>query len=62
MILKFKQEEELKGLTLIGEEEDGKKEQSTSEWLLFVEESKDPEVIPEMPDAEYTEDDEDNTE
>ena len=40
MILKFKQEEEMRKLTDMGEEEDGKKEMNPTQWIDFVEEVK----------------------
>lgn len=40
MILKFKQEEEMKGLTLLGEKESTSKSMSPKDWLEFINEVK----------------------
>jgi len=55
MILKFKQEEEMRGLTLMGEDDSTSKSMSPKDWLDFVKEVKnddsigepEPPVIPE---------------
>lgn len=40
MILKFKQEEEMKGLAVISEEESANKSMSPDDWMAFVEKAK----------------------
>lgn len=40
MILKFKQEEEMKGLTLVGEEDSKSKSMSPQDWMAFIKEVK----------------------
>jgi len=67
MILKFKQDEQMNQLTLVGEDDDGKKEMNPRQWMDFVEESKKPddEIKAEnVQDAEIVEssDDSENTE
>lgn len=44
MILKFKQEEEMKALTMVKESDDGSKEMSASDWISFIKEVKNSEV------------------
>ena len=41
MILKFKQEEEMKNLTVLDENEDGSKEMSPDDWISFIKEVRD---------------------
>jgi hypothetical protein len=41
MILKFKQEEELKNLTVLDENDDGSKEMTPGDWMNFVNEVRD---------------------
>lgn len=45
MILKFKQDEEMKGLTLIGEDNSTSKSMSPQDWLAFVKEVKDVDIV-----------------
>jgi len=57
MILRFKQEEDMKNLTLVGETEEGKKEMSPQGWIDFVDEVKDDEEdLDNIQDAEIIED------
>lgn len=51
MILKFKQEEEMKGIALISEEENTSKTMSPQDWIAFVKEVKDDDsVLDQLPD------------
>jgi hypothetical protein len=45
MILKFKQEEEMKGLTIVGENEQTSKPMTPQDWIAYIKEVKDSEEI-----------------
>lgn len=57
MIMKFKQEEEMRQLTVEGDDEDGRKEMSPDQWMDFVDASKDTKQLPDdnVKDAEIIE-------
>lgn len=44
MILKFKQEEEMKALTMVKDNDDGSKEMSATDWISFIKEVKNSEI------------------
>jgi len=41
MLIKFRQEEEMKGLTILGEEENSSKQMTPQDWMAFVNEVRD---------------------
>jgi hypothetical protein len=57
MILKFKQEEEMKGLTLMGDDESTSKTMSPKDWIAFVKEARDDDtILDSLPDVPSTTD------
>lgn len=48
MVLKFKQEEEMKGLALVGKEESNSKAMSPQDWIAYIKEVKDTDDIEEI--------------
>lgn len=40
MLIKFRQEEEMKGMTILGEEDDGSKQMTPQDWVAFINEVK----------------------